>query len=242
MNARCVLLLTATVSPGETPDLVLRDPQEREANYLDALARWCKALPPNWSIVVAENSGWPASRFSEVGERLGRSVQVLECEDRGSEEGKSIGEAGLVDDFAASELSQGCDWIFKCTGRLYVHNVDTCLPALDGATGVCASIVPSLEHMDSRFFGASRELFLEYFTRMGSEIDEAKGINFEHIAARRMLLALSAGHRFRPFAELPYVIGQSASIGIQYHGGSIRAKWFLRQQLRRLVIDREVLI
>lgn len=242
MDARCVLLLTATVSPGETPDLVLRDPQKRESNYLEALAQWCKALPPSWSIVVAENSGWPASRFTEVGERFGRSVQVLECEDRGSDEGKSIGEAGLVDDFAASGLAQGFDWIFKCTGRLYVHNIDSCLPPLDDTTGICASIVPSLEHMDSRFFGASQELFLEFFTKMGNEIDEAEGINFEHIAARRMLLALSAGHRFRPFEELPYVIGQSASIGIQYHGGSTRAKWFLRQQVRRLMIDREVLI
>lgn len=237
-----MLLLTATVSPGETPDLVLRDPEVREANYLDALARWCEALPPNWSIVVAENSGWPASRFSEVGDRFGRSVQVLECEDRGSPEGKSVGEAGLVDDFAASELAQNCDWIFKCTGRLYVDNIDACLPPLDGTSGICASIVPSLEHMDSRFFGASRELFLEFFTEMGGEIDEAKDICFEHIAARRMLRALSAGHRFRPFEKLPYVIGQSASIGIQYHGGSIRAKWFLRQQIRRLMIDREVLV
>lgn len=241
MNARCVLLLTATVSPGETPDLVLRDPHEREANYLDALARWCEALPPTWSIVVAENSSWPASRFTKVGDRFGRSVQVLECEDRGSQEGKSVGEASLVDDFAASALAHDCDWIFKCTGRLYVDNIDTCLPPLDGAPGICASIVPTLEHMDSRFFGASREVFLEYFTKMGSEIDEPD-ICFEHIAARRMLLALSAGHRFRPFEELPYFIGRSASIGIPYHGGSIRAKWFLRQRVRRLMIDREVLI
>jgi hypothetical protein len=57
-----------------------------------------------------------------------------------------------------------------------------------------------------------------------------------------MLRALSAGHRFRPFVELPYVIGRSASIGIPYNGPSIRAKWFLRQQVRRLMIDREVLL
>lgn len=241
MKARCVLLLTATVSPGETPDLVLRDPQERESNYLDALARWCEALPPNWSIVVAENSGWPTSRFSEVGDRFGRSVQVLECEDRGSHEGKSIGEAGLVDDFAATALARDCDWIFKCTGRLYVQNIDRCLPALDGTDGICAAIVPSLAHMDSRFFGASREIFLEYFTKMGAEIDEPD-VCFEHVAARRMLRAFAAGHDFRPFEKLPYFIGRSASIDIPYHGASIRAKWFLRQQVRRLMIDREVLI
>jgi hypothetical protein len=230
------------VSPGQTPDLVLRDPQEREANYLSALARWCKALPSNWSIAVAENSNWPSSRFAAIGDQFGRSIQVLQCEDRGSHEGKSIGEAGLVDDFAAAGLAQDFDWIFKCTGRLFVHNINACLPTLDGASGVCASIVPSLEHMDSRFFGASREVFLEYFTDMGEEIDEAENIYFEHIAARRMLLALSAGHRFLPFEELPYFIGRSASIGIPYHGGSIRAKWFLRQQVRRLMIDREVLL
>ncbi len=236
-----VLLLTATVSPGDTPALKLRDPHEREAKYLDALARWCEELPQSWSIVVAENSNWPASGFSEVGERLGRPVHVLQCEDRGSDEGKSVGEAGIVDDFAASELAQGCDWIFKCTGRLYVHNIGKCLPSLDGTDGICAAIVPSLAHMDSRFFGASRDLFLEYFTGMGEEIAEPE-ICFEHIAARRMLRALGAGHDFRPFKELPYFIGRSASIDIPYNSASIRAKWFLRQQVHRLVIDREVLI
>lgn len=209
---------------------------------MDALARWCEALPPNWSVVVAENSNWPTSGFSAVGDRFDRSIQVLECEDRGSHEGKSIGEAGLVDDFAKSGLAQDSDWIFKCTGRLYVDNIDTCLPTLAGVSGVCASIVPSLEQMDSRFFGASREVFLEYFTNMGEEIDEREKVYFEHIAARRMLLALSRSHRFLPFEELPYIIGRSASIGIPYHGVSIRAKWFLRQQVRRLMIDREVLL
>src|SRR5262245_47401531 len=123
MDARHALLLTATVAPGETPDLEVRDPGQREAQYLDALGRWCGALPPHWTIVVAENSCWPAARFTEVGERCGREVQVLACADRGSQAGKGVGEAGLLDDFARSELAQGCDWIFKCTGRLYVHNV-----------------------------------------------------------------------------------------------------------------------
>jgi hypothetical protein len=241
MDARHVLLLTATVAPRETPDLQLRDPDRREAHYLDALAQWCRALPPDWAIVVAENSGWPTAPFTEVGQRLGRSVEVLECADRGSQAGKGVGEAGLLDDFAESDLARSCRWIFKCTGRLYVQNVDACLPRLED-DGVCAAIVPSLDHMDSRFFGASADVFREYFTGMGREIEEGDGLFFEHIAARRLLSSLAAGHAFRPFETLPYVVGHSASLGTRYHGRGVRIKGLLRQRVRRVVMDREILI
>jgi hypothetical protein len=243
MDSRFVLLLTATVAPGEgTPYLNIRDPQRREAHYREALARWCKALPAEWEIVVAENSGWPAARFTDVAERLGRSVHVLECADRGSQAGKGVGEAGLLDDFVASGLAQRCDWIFKCTGRLSVDNITKCLPPLDEGDGVCASILPSLTYMDSRFFGASRNVFEEYFTGMGADIREDDVVYLEHVAARRMLSAIGAGHAFRPFAKMPYVVGHSASLGRPYNGAINRVKWLLRQQVRRVVRDREILI
>jgi hypothetical protein len=242
MDAHHVLLLTATVAPRETPDLSLRDPERRESQYFEALGKWSKVLPPDWAIVVAENSAWPSSRFVEVGAQSGREVHVLECADRGSEAGKGVGEAGLLDDFAKSELAQGCRWIFKCTGRLFVGNLDTCLPSLEGDDGVCGAIVPALDHMDSRFFGASMAVFHEYFTNMGCEIQEDQGVFFEHIAARRMLSALGAGHAFRPFETLPYIIGRSASLDSSYHGLSIRLKTLMRQRVRRMTMEREILI
>lgn len=241
MDARNLLLLTATVAPDDTPQLRLRDPERREADYLEALARWCRALPPDWDVVVAENSGWPASRFAEAGERVSRQVHVLQCPDRGSRAGKGVGEAGLLDDFARSELAQARGWIFKCTGRLFVQNVDTCLPSLANE-GVCGALVPSLTQMDSRFFGASGALFHKYFTGMGDEIDEEEGVFFEHIAARRMLAALASGHAFRPFEVLPYVVGRSASLDAAYDGRRARIKGFLRERVRRMMLDREILI
>jgi hypothetical protein len=243
MDSRFALLLTATVAPDErTPYLNIRDPQRRETHYREALARWCKALPAEWEIVVAENSGWPASRFTDVAERLGRSVHILECADRGSRAGKGVGEAGLLDDFVASGLAQTCDWIFKCTGRLSVDNIATCLPPLDDDGGVCASILPSLAYMDSRFFGASKEVFAEYFTGMGADIQEDDVVYLEHVAARRMLAAIGAGHAFRPFTRMPYLVGHSASLGRSYNGAINRFKWLLRQQARSVAIKREILI
>jgi hypothetical protein len=242
MPTRPALLLSATVAPGETPYLKLRDPGQREQQYLSALASWCDALPANWVIVVAENSNWPTSAFIEVGRRSGRAIRVLECQDRGSSAGKGVGEAGLIDDFVNSGLARECDWIFKCTGRLFVHNIGKCLPPLDDRGGVCGAIVPSLDHMDSRFFGGSRDVFNEYFTDMGREISEHEGVYMEHVAARRMLSALGAGHAFCPFATLPYLIGRSGSLDSSYSGAGIRLKTFLRQRVRRVAMDREILI
>jgi hypothetical protein len=242
MSHHNVLLLTATVAPSTaTPDLKIQDPRERETNYLDSLSQWCKALPSNWQIVVAENSGWPAERLSDVGERFDRSVHVLTCPDRGSDAGKGVGEAGLLDDFAASKPAHECDWIFKCTGRLFVHNTQACLPPLV-AEGVCGSIVPSLDHMDSRFFGTSKQVFHEYFLNMGSEIRENEGLFFEHIAARRLMASLSNGNSFLPFRRLPYFIGRSASIDAPYHGAQVRVKGYLRERVRQIVLDRQILI
>lgn len=242
MPTRSALLLSATVAPGETPYLKLRGPGQRERQYLSALASWCEALPANWTIVVAENSNWPTSAFTEVGKKSGRVVEVLACDDKGSPKGKGVGEAGLIDDFANSGLAQECDWIFKCTGRLFVHNIGKCLPPIYDCEGVCGAIVPSLDHMDSRFFGASRDVFRDYFTDMGGEISEHEGVYMEHVAARRMLSALGAGHTFRPFETLPYLIGRSASLDSSYSGATIRLKTFLRQRVRRVTMDREILI
>jgi hypothetical protein len=122
-----------------------------------------------------------------------------------------------------------------------VDNIDTCLPPLDRG-GVCGAIVPSLNHMDSRFFGASRDVFHEYFTNMGGEIREQDGVFFEHVAARRLLSSLGAGHAFRPFETLPYIVGRSASLDASYHGRAVRIKGFLRERVRRMVMDREILI
>lgn len=242
MNVRYVLLLTATVAPGSaTPYLKLRDPDQREGQYLDALAQWCRELPPDWEIVVAENSRWAPAHFVETGERAGRTVHFLECADRGSKTGKGVGEAGLIDDFSQCEIARNCEWIFKCTGRLFVQNIGTCLPALEG-TGVCGSIVPSLAHMDSRFFGASRDVFHNYFMGMGEEIREGDGVYMEHVAGRRMLSAFGAGHDFFPFVRLPYLRGRSASLDASYHGGGIRLKTFLRQRVRRVMMEREILL
>ena len=241
-GGRHALLLTATVAPGDIPALRLRDPEQREAQYLEALAHWCKSLPAEWGVVVAENSGWPSARFVELGESLGRRIEVLECEDRGSAQGKSVGEANLLDDFASSDVSRQWDWIFKCTGRLYVKNLESSLPRLAGRKGICAAIVPSLDHMDSRFFGASTALFHEYFTNMASEIDEDTGERFENVAARRMLRALGDGHAFIPFEVLPYVAGRSATLDTDYDGFSVPLKRAVRERVRRTMMEREILI
>ena len=69
MDARHVLLLTATVRLVNS-DLKLRTQGSARPHYLDALAQWCGALPSDWEIVVAREPGWPAARFTEVGEQM----------------------------------------------------------------------------------------------------------------------------------------------------------------------------
>jgi hypothetical protein len=96
--------------------------------------------------------------------------------------------------------------------------------------------------MDSRFFGASREIFHKYFTGMGAEIEEEQGVFFEHVAARRMLSSLAAGHAFRCFETLPRIIGRSASLDASYDGRGVRLKGLLRERVRHTMIDREILI
>jgi hypothetical protein len=85
-------------------------------------------------------------------------------------------------------------------------------------------------------------VFHEYFTEMGGEIREHEVIYVEHVAGRRLLAAVGAGHAFRPFKSLPNFIGHSASLGVRYHGIRHSTKWFLRQQVRRIVTRREILL
>jgi hypothetical protein len=47
---------------------------------------------------------------------------------------------------------------------------------------------------------------------------------------------------FHPFVRLPYLIGRSASLDMPYHASTSRIKTLFRERVRRVMLDREILI
>lgn len=130
--SRHVLLLTATVSPAEgQPTLALRDPEERLAEYEQALAFYQTLLSQGVlrAIVFGENSGYELARLAAKFPHPGIEWVALAPQERELRFHRGHAEFQLIDAlFARSRVlsSLGEDaLVWKVSGRYVVANLAT---------------------------------------------------------------------------------------------------------------------
>jgi hypothetical protein len=127
-----ILLMTATIAPGNARNLLRTDPIARLNDYYDALNFYLGLIDrPLHGIVFAENSSSDVSRLRELVEARGAEERVEFLCNYGSylysEEGRAYGEFKLLDHaMTASRMirdfgSSGVVW--KITGRYKVTNL-----------------------------------------------------------------------------------------------------------------------
>lgn len=113
------LLLTATITPSDVPNLVVRDPVQRREEYLRATRFYLSLGLP---VVLAENSGADLSDFR----RLGSSLEVLQQAPSGEATlGRGFLETRLVIDAAhcSEQIASADGHFWKITGRYVVRNM-----------------------------------------------------------------------------------------------------------------------
>jgi hypothetical protein len=95
-----VLLLTATISPGQTTHTARADPQARLRDYQLALTHWLTHGPCR-HVVLCESSAAAASCFAEqfiLAKRLGRVLEFHSFQqDFSPALGKGFGELGIIE-------------------------------------------------------------------------------------------------------------------------------------------------
>ncbi len=123
------LLMTATINVGSTPQVTIKDDQERLLQYLCALISWIKS--PNIStIVFCENSNtsYDFEAIKQFAQNEGKILEVLVFDGNKESQryGKGYGE-GKILDYAINNSKYLTDEVdfYKITGRLFISNFET---------------------------------------------------------------------------------------------------------------------
>jgi len=207
-------------------NVTVADEDVRRQHYVGALARWlaCPVQPSR--IVLVENSGEDLERLAESARRGTQSELpiLISAPSPGVaiDRGKGAAEGAMID-YALSRLDLLEDehHLFKVTGRLYVRNVRRIIPPVRGPQEIILRGTLDGSSVDTRFFGASGDVWRRNMRGMQDEVEEADGVFIEHVVARRSLQAAWAdGVVIRRFAGRPAFEGRAGTTGVEY-GGSL---------------------
>ena len=222
-----VLLLTATIDPGNTIMVARRDPLLRLEDYRLALESWLSAEAAA-KIVVCENSGYDLTPLKRlVAARAGREVEFITFSgnQQGATRGKGYAEIGIIEHaMAQSELISNSDVVVKCTGRLIVRNALRILrPLASSDFDIMCTLKRNLTFADSRLFAATPGFLRDYLFPRVDMIDDNAGITFEHALASATARALADRKRWRPFPIFPRIEGISGSDGLVMTNSAVKS-------------------
>jgi hypothetical protein len=212
-----VLLLTATIDPGQTLMVARRDALVRLRDYQQALQFWL-ASGASRRVIFCENSGYDLSSLQELASDYdGIDVEFVSfCGNQsGAIKGKGHAELELIRHaLETSRLIAGCDLIAKCTGRLIVRNAARILPSIAACEfDIMCTLFKHLSFADSRLFVATPAFLREYLLPKATMVDESAGVFFEHALACAAASAVGEGKRWRPFPAYPRIQGISGTHG-----------------------------
>lgn len=214
------IVLTATVDPRGAMSTARSAPLDREADYVNALRRWCDVseLP----VIFCENSGWDLQRIEAQVGRPGR-IRFLSfvAPEFPKARGKSYGEL-LIMAHILKELREASDdtRLIKITGRLTVLNAKSVLQGIQrsGADVVAALSSRHLDYSESRLFAASVRFIRDYLLPGAEMMDETAVpiMNFERALGRAILRAVCDGCRWEPFVRTPIFVGRAGTTNARY--------------------------
>lgn len=173
---KCILL-TATITPFNVPNLKRIDKEQREHDYIEAVKFY---LQFNLPIVFCENSNTKSESILKLLNNSETKFEYLTFNSKMSIEGKGKGEAEIISHaFLNSNIIKNSDNIIKITGRYKIRNFLKQLKNIHKNT-IYVNITQNLSYSDSRFFIINRNFYDRYFSVSFNKIDEKKDIFMEH--------------------------------------------------------------
>lgn len=196
-----VLLLTACVNPRGMSQTVLQDSSLRLEKYREAIRYYLEHT--SFPIVVVENTGVDFSSFFPEEAASGRLECIaFEGNDYDRALGKGYGEGVIIRHaFEQSRLLGRYPFVIKATGSHCVTNLMRILRlatwiSVDNADLVICEAKPYRSLARSDLFVGSVSFFRQHFIPRLSQIDEAKGVWFEHVLFDSVCAAEGDGFQF----------------------------------------------
>jgi len=215
-----VLTATINVHPGVQVELV--DPCQRMRQYERSLTQWCAwASIAGSRVAIAENSGADLAHIMRnVTIAPGRQPRLISVtpHPQAAMRGKGSLEAQMIDE-AINDISppQG-SILAKCTGRLFVRNLNRALPKAPCAPFLALRGTLDRGYVDSRFLVATSDVWRGDLAGMQADVDDMAGYYLEHVLAARAAQAFRTGVVEVRFDTAPRFIGISGTTGHDYAG------------------------
>lgn len=182
------ILMTATVSPNGMGYTALQDPEERAAQYVEAIEFYLRET--DLDIVFCENTG--VNLFDRVCSpaKHGRLECLAFCgNDYDRSRGKSYGE-GVIVAYALrhSERLRRCSRVIKITGRVKIHNLGEMLRIAAGqrSSEYIVAELSSVDWVKSVCLLAPAEWLLSTVERYGPRLHDIE-FNFEKMLFRSIV-------------------------------------------------------
>jgi hypothetical protein len=242
-----VLLLSATINPGQVIMVKRKDPKRRLKDYLQALEKWSR-VPAFDSIIFCENSGADISSLRKMAAHLpGAHERIRFISFQGNAFppalGKGYGEMEILK-HATSQL--GLDrkiLLIKATGRYVVRNIDDVLDHIHSHPEyeVYCNVDRDGVFASSAAFATSLDFLEKYLFPLHQRINDSVGVYFEHVLAQAIRTAAADGMRWTSWPGPLQLSGVSGTSNKAYGGPADKIAefrmWLLERtyQIRRLL-------
>lgn len=217
---KVVLFLSSTVFPRNIK--CSGTSTVRKVEYLNAIQFYLSNT--NFDLLIVDNSGYDYSRdFND------NRFESLSYIGNSSDEAKGKGycESVILQyGFSHSKLLLNADLIVKITGRLIIKNINVLMKSCRNTNAVYADTDVNFSYAHTYFFVAPHMFFFNYLFPHTHEMNDSKGIHFEHVLGRCIKLMITHGSSFHQFIVPIYLIGHPGGSSRPYKKPSL-SRYFI---------------
>ncbi len=215
------LILTATINPGDMPDLIRKDLNIRLEDYKKSFKFWLEKSNIK-KIIFIENSNYDLSFFKNLADKYkDKEIEILSNNLNSEFDiqlGKGYGQyLCLKEIFEISKIAKNSDYFIDVTGRHCVTNFDTILKDIElNKSDIYINLSNNLKFSDANIYGGSKEFFVNYIIPESSKTNDLNGKIFENCVANAVLKAVSDGYKLSKTPIYPIIDGFIGTNGKQY--------------------------
>ena len=215
-SKKVCLILTATIKVGNIAYTERSNVNDRLNDYLTSFNYWIKHKDVD-NIIFIENSGYDLNPFKLHTLNSNKNVEFLSYEQDyfNPNFGKGYGEKNILDFLVSnSTLLYNCESFIKISGRYIALNYSIILKKLHINTDIYCDLTKNLKYSESVLFGGTINFLVKYISNNNYEIDDSKGIYFEHFLAKCFLDGVKDGLNYQFFIIKPKIVGYSGTNNI----------------------------
>tara|TARA_B100001057_G_C22650681_1_gene871979 strand:- start:269 stop:1015 length:747 start_codon:yes stop_codon:yes gene_type:complete len=221
-NLDFCLILTATINPGDMPDLIRKDIETRLNDYKKSFRFWLSKKTVK-KIIFIENSNYDLTFFHELSKKNPeKEVEIISTNSNSTFDknlGKGYGQyLSLKEIFEKSYLAKKTDYFIDVTGRHCVINFDKILSNIvEDESDIYINLTNNLKFADANLYGGIKSFFEKYIIPETAKTDDRNGSIFEECVAKATLKAIANEYKLSKTPIYANIDGYIGTNGKKYN-------------------------